>query len=89
MEYASGTAVALTPAVAAVGAVMYVVMGIHQPGLPIFSFGYLYFPAFIAISLGSLVGVPVGLKLSQQLADNLKAKLYRYCLIIILISMLV
>jgi uncharacterized membrane protein YfcA len=89
MEYASGTAVALTPAVAGVGALMYVAMGFYQTGLPSFSVGYLSLPAFVAVSLGSLAGVPVGLKLSHQLADNVKAKLYRYCLVIILISMLV
>jgi uncharacterized membrane protein YfcA len=88
MEYAAGTALALTPAVALTGAVMYVVTGLHEPNLPSYSLGYLNFPAFIAVAAGSLVGVPMGLKLSAKLEDSLKAKIYLGLLMVILLSMI-
>jgi uncharacterized membrane protein YfcA len=88
MEYAAGTAVALTPAVAVTGAVMYIFTGLHAHHLPEYSLGYLNFPAFVGVSLGSLCGVPLGLKIGSKLPDGLKAKIYRGFLVLILLSML-
>jgi uncharacterized membrane protein YfcA len=89
MEYAAGTAVALTPAVALIGAVMYVVTGLSAVDLPSYSWGYLNFPAFVGVSAGSLLGVPMGLKLSAKLEDSIKAKIYLGLLVLILLSMII
>jgi uncharacterized membrane protein YfcA len=89
MEYAAGTAVALTPAVAITGAVTYLLTGLSVGHLPAYSLGYLNLPAFVGVSLGSLCGVPLGLRISSKLNDGLKAKIYRGFLIIILFSMLI
>jgi len=89
MDYATGTAVALTPAVALVGTLVYMILGWSQPNLPWGSLGFCNFPVFLVLVLGSFWGVHWGMKLSHRLKDALVAKLYLWILGLILLSMLV
>jgi uncharacterized membrane protein YfcA len=89
MNNAAANASALTLAVAIVGAIAYVLVGLHAANLPKYSFGYLYLPAFIGISAGTFIGVPVGIKLSKLVPDAVSAKLYIVLLIIVLLAMVV
>lgn len=89
MKTASAIAVTITPAVSIVGAIGYVVIGFINPPHFHDTFGYLYIPAFIGVSIGTLVGVPVGVRLTSLIPDALLAKIYILLLVVFLVMMAV
>ncbi|NCX94173.1 MAG: sulfite exporter TauE/SafE family protein [Gammaproteobacteria bacterium] len=89
MSNASGISLALTPIIAIVGTLGYIVLGWDLPNLPAWSLGYVSVPAWIMLSLGTLVGVPFGMHLNRRMSDARIAKLYILLLAVILISMVV
>lgn len=64
---AVGTSSALGFPIAVAGAVGYIVAGWSDSGLPAYSFGYIYLPAFIGIVAMSILMAPVGAKLAHKL----------------------
>ncbi|MFZ2971778.1 MAG: sulfite exporter TauE/SafE family protein [Ferribacterium limneticum] len=64
---AVGTSSALGFPIAVAGAVGYIVAGWSDSGLPPFSFGYIYLPAFVGIVVMSILMAPVGAKLAHKL----------------------
>ena len=66
----------------------YVVGGFGEAGLPPWSLGYLYLPAFFGLAVGGLVGAPLGVALSRRLDDHLQERLYLLYLAIVLVVML-
>ncbi|HHJ39355.1 MAG TPA: sulfite exporter TauE/SafE family protein [Methylothermaceae bacterium] len=76
-SYPMRTAVAVSSfcglPIALAGTVGYGWLGWDQTGLPSGSFGYVYLPAFVGITLASIMTAPIGAKLSHQLpAETLK-----------------
>jgi uncharacterized membrane protein YfcA len=89
MVRAAGTSNALTVCVAVVGAVAYGIVGSHVSGLPPHCIGYIYWPAFLGLSIGTLFGIPLGTYCSAKLPDALSAKLYMVVLVFVVVLMLV
>jgi len=65
----------------------YVVGGFGEPGLPAWSLGYIYLPAFVGLAGGGLLGAPFGLRISRRLDDHLQSRLYLVYLAVVLIVM--
>jgi uncharacterized protein len=64
---AVGTSSALGFPIAVAGAVGYIVAGWHDAGLPSYTLGYVYLPAFVGIVTMSILMAPVGARLAHQL----------------------
>lgn len=64
---AVGTSSALGFPIAVAGAVGYIVAGLSDSGLPDYTFGYIYLPAFVGIVVMSILMAPVGARLAHKL----------------------
>lgn len=53
--------------IALIGSVSYIVLGLRQAGLPAWSLGYIYFPAWISVALASMVCARVGAYFSHRM----------------------
>jgi uncharacterized membrane protein YfcA len=53
--------------IAIAGTISYGLLGWHDPRLPLWSFGYVYLPAFLGVSLSSIFTAPMGAKLAHRL----------------------
>ncbi len=67
MHRAIGTAAAMGFPLAIAGAVGYAAMGWNVQGLPPWSVGFVYVPAFVGISITSLLVAPWGARLAHRL----------------------
>ncbi len=56
--------------------VSYMYLGLLVNGLPNFTLGYIYLPAFFCIIAGSFIGVPIGVKTIRHLKNNFAALIY-------------
>ena len=92
LRFSMATTVATSSALAAClglfAAGGYAVGGLGEPGLPPWSLGYIYLPAFAGLALGGLVGAPLGVALSYRIVDHLQERLYLLYLAIVLVAML-
>ena len=66
----------------------YIVGGFGEPGLPPWSLGFVYLPAFAGLAVGGLAGAPIGLRISRRLDDHLLGRLYLVYLAAVLLVML-
>ncbi len=90
MKNASGVAIALTPVVAILGTIGYLIAGLRYPGhLPPDCFGFINLPAFLGIGAGTLMGVPIGVRLTHVLSDKTLGRGYLYLLGLMVVLMLV
>ncbi len=64
------------------GAITYVFLGWGKTNLPEWSLGYIYLPAFLGITLCSILTAPLGAKLANKLAAK---KLKRYFSVLVLL----
>lgn len=64
---AVGTSSALGFPIAVAGALGYLVAGLSDGGLPDYTVGYIYLPAFIGIVVMSILMAPVGARLAHKL----------------------
>lgn len=64
---AIGTAAAIGFPIAAAGLAGYVVNGLFAEGLPAYTLGFVYLPAWLGLVLASMVTVPVGVSLAHRL----------------------
>jgi len=64
---AVGTSAALGFPIAVAGTVGYIVSGMGVPGLPEYSLGFVYLPAFIGIVAMSFLMAPVGARVAHRL----------------------
>lgn len=83
---ASATSSVATLITTCVGSILYLIIAWHLPKLP-YTFGYIEWPAFIAISLGSIVTAPLGVKLSHVLQVSLIKQAFGLSLSLIGLSM--
>jgi uncharacterized membrane protein YfcA len=67
IHQAVGTSAALGFPIAVAGTVGYIVSGLKAGGLPEYSFGYIYLPAFIGVVAISMLIAPVGARLAHRL----------------------
>lgn len=88
MVNAVSLATPLSLPTAALGTVASIFTGIQQSGLPTWSLGFVYIPAFLGIVAGGFIGVPIGTRLSHHMPDQLFSKIYLALLIIVVIVMI-
>lgn len=79
-------AVGLT--VAVIGTFTYSLTGLYAVNLPRWSTGYIYWPAWFVVGVGSILFAPIGAYLSRHLSTNILKKIFAIFLIFIGIHML-
>lgn len=67
IHIAVGTSSALGLPIAIAGAIGYIVAGANDTGLPAYTLGYIYLPAFVGIVIMSITMAPLGAKLAHRL----------------------
>jgi len=84
---ASATSSATTFITTCIGTLVYLIVAWNLPEFPS-TFGYIELPAFFAISIGSILTAPLGVKLSHILRVSLIKQTFGICLSIVGLSML-
>ena len=64
---AIGTGSAISFVVAVAGVTGFIAAGLTEPGLPGWTLGYVYIPAFLGISLTSVFAAPLGARVAHRL----------------------
>jgi uncharacterized membrane protein YfcA len=80
---AIGTVAALGFPVAVAGAAGYAVAGLNVPNLPKWSVGFVYLPAFVGISLTSVLVAPYGARLAHKLKGPTLRRIFAVFLILV------
>jgi hypothetical protein len=84
IQMASAIAAGLSAAIGVGAGAGYVAGGLNEIGLPPAAIGYLYLPAFVGLSIGALVGSPLGVKISHKLDEDIQFWLFLGYLAIVL-----
>jgi len=69
------------------GAITYVLLGWESTLLPVWSFGYVYFPALAGIVVCSIITAPIGAKLANKLPAKKLKRYFSVVLFLIAIKM--
>jgi len=88
LQQAIGTSAAIGLPIAVAGALGYLVSGWQFPGLPAYSFGYVYLPAVVFIAICSILTAPLGAKLTHRLPVATLKKLFALLLLLLAGKML-
>jgi uncharacterized membrane protein YfcA len=88
MHKAIATSAMLGAILSTFGAISYIYNGWGVEGLPDYSLGYIYLPAFFGIAIMSIVTAPFGVKLSYKLPVARIRQIFALFLLVILIRML-
>lgn len=88
MRNAVATSAACGFPIAVAGALGYIVAGWNNAVLPNSSSGYVYWPAFAAISITSLIFAPLGAKLAHTIPVPLLKRIFSVVLLVLGIKML-
>lgn len=88
MTQAVGTSAACGLPIALVGCLSYIIWGWHQPALPAWSSGYVYWPAALAIASMSFLLAPAGARLAHRLPDAVLKKAFAGLLLLLGLKML-
>lgn len=83
----SATSSASTLLTTLIGSITYLIIAWHKPELPE-TFGYIEIPAFVAISIGSMLTSPFGVKLSHELNVTRIKQIFGGSLALVGLSML-
>ena len=75
--------------IALAGAAGFVATGWNEPGLPAWSSGYLYWPAFAGIVISSLLFAPLGAKLTHTLPVSVLRRFFAVFLAVLGLRMLI
>jgi uncharacterized membrane protein YfcA len=85
---AIGSSAAIGIPIAIAGTIGYIYAGFSIPNLPEHSFGFIYLPAFIGITITSILTAPLGAALAQKLATHTLKRLFAILLFIVGFKML-
>jgi len=88
-HHAIATSSACVLLLAVIGALTFTVTGLRVQNLPMGSGGFVYWPAVIGVSIGSMVVVPLGTRLGKRLRGYYLRKIFAFFLLAIGITMLV
>ncbi|WP_331343960.1 sulfite exporter TauE/SafE family protein [Cellvibrio sp. UBA7661] len=88
LPVAIGTSAAVGLPIAVSGAVGYITNGWNEPNLPLYTLGYVYWPAVIAMACMSFFSAPLGAKLAHRLPVALLKKLFAVLLVGLSVQML-
>lgn len=89
MHTAVVVSVAIAMTVSVLGTITFVLTGLHAVGLPKWSTGYVYWPAWLGIIIGGLFSAPWGAKLSHRFSDKKLKQFFAGFLIIVGLHMLI
>ncbi|HEY7555731.1 MAG TPA: sulfite exporter TauE/SafE family protein [Candidatus Binatia bacterium] len=84
IQLASAIAAGLSAAIGIGAGAGYVAGGLNETGLPSAAIGYLYLPAFAGLSMGALIGSPLGVKISHSLDEDIQFWLFLGYLVTVL-----
>jgi len=87
IHQAVGTAAGVGFIIGLPGAIGFMILGLHEPDLPIGSIGYVNFPALAAICSVSLFTAPVGARWAHSLDDRNLKRLFGVYLVIVSMAM--
>lgn len=88
IRHSIGIATACGVMVALFGSLGYIISGLNNELLPAWSFGYVYLPALLGISLTSSSFAPVGVKFAAKLPIQTLKKTFALFLILVAIKMM-
>ncbi|WP_150467301.1 sulfite exporter TauE/SafE family protein [Francisella sp. SYW-9] len=88
MKNCAAMAAATAVPVALIATITMLVSSYHALGIPAYSLGYLYLPAFLGLLVGSVIGTPIGIKLVKICPESASLWLFRFILIYVIIDML-
>ena len=89
MRQAVATSAACGLPIAVAGAVGYMMTGWHETGLPEWSSGYVYWPAFAGIVSTSIIFAPLGAVLAHRLPVASLKRVFALLLLVIGVKMLI
>lgn len=88
LTQSAAIATTITPFIAVIGTISYIVLGYDDINVPQYSLGYVYLPAAISIVIGAFVGASIGVKLSGKIPQEIQNWVYFafVCLIVIVMT---
>jgi uncharacterized membrane protein YfcA len=89
MQQAVATSSACGLPIALASALSFMILGWHDPLLPVHSLGFIYLPALLGIALTSMVFARFGARLAHKLSPRLLKRLFAALLMCVGISFLV
>jgi uncharacterized protein len=89
IHQAIGTSAAIGFPIAIAGTVGYIINGLRVTGLPEYSFGYAYLPAFVGIVCASVLTAPMGVRLAHGLPVARLKRLFAVLLLLVGTRMLI
>lgn len=89
MRNSIATAAACIFSLAAVATIGYILFGLSATDLPRWSTGFLYWPAFLGISLTSAIFAPFGVRAAHAMPTHLLRKIFALLLFLVAAKMLI
>jgi uncharacterized membrane protein YfcA len=83
IKQAIGTSASCNFPLALVGALSYWYLGVNAPNLPAWSSGYIYWPAFLGITLTSFIFARLGARLTHRLNAKLLKRIFAALLVLV------
>ena len=80
MHNAVATSAALGFPIALAGTLSNIYFGMHTPGLPAYSMGFIYVPALLVIASASVTMAPLGARMAHKLPVRLLKKIFAFIL---------
>lgn len=74
--------------VAIIGTISFIISGLMVKGMPAWSTGYVYWPAWLPVALVSMLVAPWGVKMAHHLSPKILKRLFSIFLLIVAIQML-
>lgn len=88
-HHAIATSSACVLLLAIIGALTFTLTGLHVQNLPAGSGGFVYWPAVIGVSIGSMLVVPLGTHLGKRLPGHFLRKIFAFFLLMVGITFLI
>ncbi|WP_126323421.1 sulfite exporter TauE/SafE family protein [Candidatus Rickettsiella viridis] len=88
-HHAIATSSACVLLLAIIGVFTFTMTGLHVHNLPVGSGGFVYWPAVIGVSIGSMVVVPLGTRLGKRLRGHHLRKIFALFLLVVGVTMLI
>jgi len=88
IHHAIATSSACGFPIAIAGSIGFAITGLNEPGLPAWSSGYIYWPAFFGISITAALFAPLGARLAHNLPVTTLKSLFGVLLLLMGIKML-
>ena len=87
MQVGAAMASAISAVMASIGTVAFVVAGQDAVGMPPYSLGYLYLPAFAGMLVGATIGSPVGVRTAHRLSERTLKGIFLATVALVVVSM--